>query len=379
MTSIAKFLTSARYKAKLDKIIDVTRAFLADPDKEMRLSKEGKKPDSVMLNQFKVFDDYARYKETDDFSAIEYQLKRNMSIASVTATGGEIPSTSAGQLIKVEGGAIKITLEHDYDEKTQIKMWEFSQMTNIPQAFVEMLFGSVNDLQPKIFKTANMLMAQVWSTGRINFTDPRTRAAIEIVYKTYPELFPDPLTGNALWTNATTADGIGDLQRHSEAFYYRNGFYPKETRMSKKLCTALLKQESTANYAISQGLISAAPVPGRPTRVSLKILNEMAKDMNIPPIVEWDAQYEIEVAPGETQRSRYINDNIYTFLSDGMSERLFVPTIESALGTGKPKPGVFLKIDEIEKTSPPKSRTYGVARIVPWVDDTRLLAAAKVA
>ncbi len=378
--SVNLFLSNPKYKAKLNAIVDGTHAWLIDPNKEARLQQLGRRADRSTLSQYSLFDKFTPVQLTDDFRMIEYLLKRNMSIGSVTATGGEVPATRIGQIVKLEGGLIKLSLSHVFDEETKIRVYELSRTPNVPQAFVEMLYGSVNDLQPKIMKLANVLMAQVLYQGRINFTDPRTNVSINLQYDIHPELFPAPLTGNALWTNYATANGIQNLIDHSNAFYELNGYYPECIKMSNKLLTHLLRQQSTSDWAINAGLLSATPRAGVPSAISKAVLDKLVEQTyNLPPIEVWDAQYELEIAPGETQRVRYFPDHTYVFLNQGVGRRLFAPTLESTENGRSPKAGIFVKTEENLKLSPPLDRAFAVARTLPFVPDTRKLAAAKVA
>lgn len=375
--SIAKFLISARVKPRLDYLIDNTHAFLVDPNKEDLLKREGKRGDPKLLDQYAICDQYAPIKMTDDFRVLEYMLERNMAIASVIAPGQDIPSTKAGRLIKVEGDFGKIGISHVFNEQDEIRMMELSKMQGMPQGFVDMLMGSVDSLQPRVVKTSNVLTWQTWTQGFVDYTDTRSNTTIRLTYNTYPELFPTTLTGNtagtAVWSDYTNANGIKNLQDHARAFYNINGFYPDETAMSQELCDDLTRQQSTRDHALALGIITNVPGSTVPAAVDEMVLNKIAERLKFPKIRVYDAQYEIEVAPGQMVRGRYLPSNMYTFLTAGMTDRLYGPTLE-----GKGKPGIFVKVDEELKSSPPESRSYAVARMIPFAPQPKLLAARKV-
>lgn len=381
ITSIVQLLNDPRFKTRLDATIDQTNAFLIDPDKEHYYQKNGKKPNKELLGQFGFFDKYAPIRNGSDFRLLEYQIRRNMAIGSVTPTGGEIPSTLMGQLIKIEGGMVKLTLSHVYDEQTQIRMIELGQTSNLPKEFVKMLYGSVNDLQFKIMKLANVLTAQMMYQGRIRYVDPRTQTAVELEQPDiYPELYPEAKTGGESWDNYETANGLQDLIDLNTAFYNINGYYPDCNVMSRETLNHLLRQESTARYATSAGLINDHPTSSLPSKVTRKVLNQLVEDSTeIVPIKEWDAQYELEIAPGQTVRARYIPSNFVTLACDRMGERLFGPTIESAkVNNGSPKAGIYLKSEETLKSSPPQERSYAVARMIPFFPDSRKMGGIQV-
>jgi len=371
--SIAAFLNSGRIQTKVQAVIDNTHAFLVDPEKENFLKQMGKTPDPKMLGQFALMDEYAPIELSDDFRVLEYLIVRNMAIASVIATGQEIPQTRIGQLLKFEGTFGKLAISHVFDEEDEIRMLELAKMTSMPTAFVDMLVGSVDALQPRIIKLANVLTWQAFYQGFVDFTDPRAQVAFRLRYNAPVESFPAPLIGSDLWSNPL-ANGIRNLQEHSDALYHLNGFYPDETVMSKRLSRQLLNQTSTRDYALSLGLISNIPGANVATGVDLVILNKLCERLDIPKIRIDDAAYEIEIAPNTTIKGRYLPDNTYAFVTKGMAKRLMGPTIE-----GKGKPGVFVKSEETIKSSPPQSRSYAVARMVPFIPQPKALGARKVA
>ncbi|ACC81159.1 hypothetical protein [Nostoc punctiforme] len=377
--SIAKFLNTARIKTKIDALIDNTSAFLVDPNKEIRLKTEGKQPDMKLLDQYIIPDEYAPMEMTDDFRVLEYMIERNMAIASIIATGQEIPQTRAGRLTKIEGSSFgKIAISHIFNEEDEIRMMELAQMQNMPRYFVDLLIGTVDSLQPRVVKTANVLWWQTVTTGLCDFTDTRSGSRFRLQYNTEPTLFPAPLTGNtlgsAIWTDATNANGIDNLQRHARAFYDLNGYYPDETVLSQDLMDNLLRQQSTRNYALGLGIINNVPGSSVQAMVGQTILEKITTELKIPKLRVSDAQYEIEIAPGQNIRGRYFPNDTYVFLTKGMSKRLFGPTIEA-----KGKPGIFIKSEETLKSSPPESRSYAVGRMIPWIAQPKQLAARKVA
>lgn len=390
--SIGELLTSPAYRSKLDYVIDNTHAFLTDPNKEQYYKDRGQTPDPEVMGQFGVFDKNAPYREADDFDVLEFIIKRNMSIASLTPKGGEIPTTSMGELLKVDGGMAKMTLSHIYDEHTMEKMIKLRNATVLPDMFVDLIFGNVNDLQTKIFKLGNVLTAQAWYQGRVLFTDPRTGVSLDIQYDTWPALFPAPLQGGACWDQHDTATGIQDLIDHSLAFYKINGYYPACYKMSIDLINHLLRQRSTTNFAQSMGLINSNPNSGSslPVRVTRKILKQMCDETpELPNIEQWDAQYELEVEPGVSERYPYLPSHSYCVVQPKSIERLWGLTIESGMGqkgfgtrhrtnTHKPKGGVFLKANEDLRLSPPECRAFGVGRMIPFNADGRRLAGRKV-
>ena len=389
--TIQQLLTTPYYAKKLDKVVDLTHNFLVDPDKEAYYAKHNQRPDKEVLGQFKIFDDYAPYYQADTFKILEYKMKRNQTIGSLTATGQEVPSTSAGQLLAVQGDMAKITLSHIYDEEIMKQMYELREAKIIPDGFLDVIFGSVKDLEVKVFKLGNVFTAQVWSTGKIRFTDPRTNIQLNLNYDVYPQLFPEPLTGNRTWDNLSTAQGINDLIALSDAFYDLNGYYPEAFALSKRAISLLMQQESTSVYAVSQGLINNNPQSSSnlPTRVSKKTLMQLSENIDeLPKLVQFDAKYELETEPGSSMSFPYLPSHTVAILNPKSVERIWGLTLESAQGKAKgfgsnpnprkPKGGIFVFKDEVLKISPPECRSVAAGRVIPWVSDARRIGALKV-
>lgn len=172
---IADFLNT-QMAAQVRLLLDDTYQFLLDPDKESRLQRMGKKPNPMLLSQYKLMDEFIPLEFSDDPDVLTYLIKQNLAIASVISVDGEVVSTSAGSLIKLDGDFFKLAIAHNWDEKKQEQMLKFRRMLpgNISQTFIDMLFGSVADLQPRVIKLANVLTWQVLQSGQVSYTDPRT-------------------------------------------------------------------------------------------------------------------------------------------------------------------------------------------------------------
>jgi hypothetical protein len=382
--SIARLLNASPYGTQMATIINRSHAFLLDPKKEARYREAGLDPDPQILDQHEIFDTYAPSGTTERFKFEEYEYEEDMSIASITAIGGEIPQDEGGELTRIEGGMIKLSLGVGWDEQKEMEMYDLAQLRTIPADVIDRLYGEVDALQAKIWKTANVLTAQAWTLGEIRFVDPRTNIGVNVKYNYYPELFPAPLTGNDSWDRYNTANGIQNIIDHWNRFYRISGATdPRfaETVISWDLCQHLLRQSSTADYARSLGLISTpnATLYG-PTVVDFECLNKVAEKMRIPKFRIWDARYALKVAPRQSLKFRYLPSHTFFFATKGMSKRIWGPTLESTrpdkgvASILKAKPGIFTKVYEELKSSPPQSRGYSVGRVFPVCKRSRLNA-----
>lgn len=373
---IADFLNT-QMAAQVRLLLDDTYQFLLDPDKESRLQRMGKKPNPMLLSQYKLMDEFIPLEFSDDPDVLTYLIKQNLAIASVISVDGEVVSTSAGSLIKLDGDFFKLAIAHNWDEKKQEQMLKFRRMLpgNISQTFIDMLFGSVADLQPRVIKLANVLTWQVLQSGQVSYTDPRTGVTAKLTYNVTNDQFPAALTGTSKWDQYTTANGLQDIEDHLLNYYDRRGYYPDRIVMSNRLLIHLSRQESTRNRALSMGMLSNVPAAGIASAVSLETLTKVIPQlaMSQTQVEIYDAQYELETAPGQTVKGRYLNDDSYCFLTGNMGKRLFGPTIEN-----EGKSGLFVLTEQLQ-SSPPRDRSYCVGKMVPFFPQPELLGGRKVA
>lgn len=373
---IADFLNT-QMAAQVRLLLDDTYQFLLDPDKESRLQRMGKKPNPMLLSQYKLMDEFIPLEFSDDPDVLTYLIKQNLAIASVISVDGEVVSTSAGSLIKLDGDFFKLAIAHNWDEKKQEQMLKFRRMLpgNISQTFIDMLFGSVADLQPRVIKLANVLTWQVLQSGQVSYTDPRTGVTAKLTYNVTNDQFPTALTGTSKWDQYTTANGLQDIEDHLLNYYDRRGYYPDRIVMSNRLLIHLSRQESTRNRALAMGMLSNVPTAGVASAVSLEMLMKVIPQlaMSQTQVEVYDAQYELETAPGQTVKGRYLNDDSYCFLTGNMGKRLFGPTIEN-----EGKSGLFVLTEQL-LTSPPRDRSYCVGKMVPFFPQPELLGGRKVA
>ncbi|MGL5075851.1 MAG: hypothetical protein ACRDBG_08410 [Waterburya sp.] len=373
--SIEKLIQMRGLAGKHHAIVNLTSQFIASDNKERWFGEENQPVDKQSIDQYAVFDELAPIENTDDINILEYLIKENHSLGSFVATGGEIPRTSGGTVMTVQGKAVKLGLSIEYDEETRLKIYQMSQIPNLPQGLVELIFGNTKNLMIRTSKLFNVIFAQLLYRGRIDYTDPRTNVRLQFALDTESQLFPAPLTAGDVWSNPTTGNAIVTIQRLAEAWYDIHGYYPESVFASRKAINHALAQQATASAATSIGMNYAYPTASSTVFASLKMLNEILALRGLPILRQWDAQYEIEIAPRVTQRGRYFPDNVIFFGNKRMGKRLYLPTIES-IDKGEPKGGLHQQYIPDKKTGTEENRVVG--RVFPFIKDVRQLAAQTV-
>jgi hypothetical protein len=370
MSTIVSLINSSNLKVNPRLVFDDTHAFLTSPDKNAYLAKLGITVTAALrmaIDLYDLMDKIAPVTLEQSYNVASLKIKRNMSIASLTGLDQPIAMTGAGAIETALTNLFKITIGVNFNEAEQIQFQTLLETGIIPANYLDWIVKNVDDLQPKIWRLTVLLTAQVLRMGRVNWTDPRTGNQGRMDYNFIPELFPPPLTGIRAWNQPATATGIADIIYHSDRYYYHNGFRPQYIVMRTETMRELSAQQSTIQYLISLGLVNAQTTGG--TFVSLGRLQEIFKALQLPEIWIWDAQVEIESAPGLLQRINVMNTGEYFFAQSGMGERIFGKTIES-----KGKTGIFVDTDPKDRKST-EDQAIAIARFVPFIENPKLLAA----
>jgi hypothetical protein len=373
MATITSLINSSNLKVSPKRVFDDTQAFLQSPDKNAHLAKLGVAITTALrmaIDLYDLMDKLAPVVFEESYQVASLKIKKNLSIASLTGVDQPIAMTGAGAIETALTNLFKITIGLNFNEAEQIQFQTLLETGIIPANYLDWIVKNVDDLQPKIMRLTVLLTAQVFRTGAVNYTDPRTGNRGQMSYNYIPELMPAPLTGIRAWSQPATATGIADIIEHSDRFYYHNGFRPRYIVMRTETMRDLSAQASTIQYLISLGMVNAQTSGA--TFVSLGRLQEIFKALQLPEIVIWDAQVEIESAPGVMQRINVMNTKEYFFGNDNMGERIFGKTIE-----GKGKTGIYVDTNPKDAKST-DDQAIAVARFVPFVEDPKLLAARVV-
>jgi hypothetical protein len=348
---------------------------------------------SYLMQRSAVLDPFVPVKTYDDVDFLGYVIDKKRPIASVIAYGAEVPVTSVGDFSKFTGELFKSGLSYDYPEEKQRAMkkaMELATLKNITvqnmvmpdgttvkgtnNTLAEYLFGTIADITRAHVDLLDVLTWKALQFGTVTHTDARTNATLSLNFidgtASYSH-FPSALSGGDLWTAYTTANGLQDLYNAIEVFIDTNGSKPKAVVMSRKLREHLMRQTSTrqALGSISTSLATVNAVG----QVSTSSLAVVLEDREIPPIVTFDEQYNMEDTSKNVVKGRFLNTDRFVFLTEAMGERAMGPTLESDDQTG-----IFVKTREVTQF-PPRDATQSVATMLPIFANPKLLYSQKVA
>lgn len=343
-------------------------------------------------------------KMYDSFDFLGYVVERIRTVASVVSFGAEIPLTSQGKFQKLTGDLFKIGIGREYDEKKQIEMqkaMEEAQLKGItvqnqvmPNGMVmrgansslaDYIFGNIADVTSELNDLGYLLCMQAVQFGVVNYVDSRTGVIISLDYRSadadygyapYGKMahFPPDLTAtSAAWDQLSTANGLQNLEHDVETFIDTNGFPPHAIMMSRKLRRNLADQESTRRAVAMISNTAAGVLTDNVGQVSYDMLNTLLQRRELPPIIINEERYHVENSNKSVEKRRFLNDDRYVFLTEGMGEHAIGPTLEGDMAQGP-----YIVTREITKF-PPKDATQGVATMLPVVPNPKLLFSRRVA
>lgn len=237
-------------------------------------------------------------------------------------------------------------------------------------------FGVAADLIPALRRKHYVLMMKMMLTASIAYTDPLSKIVLNVAYPdTVPTLLPSPLAGANLWSAATTATGLFNLETHAEAYYDEFGTFSDALLMRRKDFIDLRQQDSTkAALAARVGQnLDASQIS------SIYIEDEALADLikqrtKVKEVILMDAQYYEENPddPLLPTAGYYLADGTYMFLEEGNQMMASVPSVENDW-----QPGV--KVLAERKSEMPRMESITAwGRNVPIVKDSRKIAARKI-
>lgn len=344
-----------------------------------------------------LLDQYMPIKMYDSREFLAYVMDKVRTVASVISYGAEVPTaTSLGKFTKLTGELFKAGLSFDYPEEKQWAMksaMELAVVKNLSvqnqalpsgqevrgtnNTLAEYLFGTVADMAKALIDLLYLLSWQAVSFGVVNYQDPRTNTMLQLDYRdpsaVYTHFPPDLTASPRAWNNYATANGMQDLEDDIEKFVDLNGKPPSAIAMSRSLRKDLMNQESTRRAFATISNTAAGVVVDNVGLVGVEMLERMLERRDIPPIKLMDEQYHVEDEYKNTTSRRFLNQDRYVFLTEGMGEQAMGPTLES----GNDAPGAYVMTREVTKF-PPRDATQGVATMLPVIPNPKWLFSRRV-
>lgn len=305
------------------------------------------------------------------------------TIANIVAEEQELPigrnrvELSEEYLNNLKIGKQYLFTARDYE--LMDKLESYTANTGRGASLVPMLeeyfFGLAGHMPNTIVEKHTVLTMKVALTGACVFTDPLTKAKVSLTYPgTIASLLPAALTTTARWSQPLTAVGLDNIETHGTAFYDEFGYFPRIMVMRWKNLRELAAQRSVKRAYLSK----AGNVGGSDADVDSVYLTDAAvvdlisERLRGGRIELLDAMYSEEAANGTVTDKYFLDDDIYFFAEPGNLERAIVPCVENNMN-----PGIYVAARVLDD-APRRERIAGVANGLPFLKDSRKIAARKV-
>lgn len=306
------------------------------------------------------------------------------TIGSIVAEDQDIPATRPRATLSEEVfsnlkiGKKLLFLERDFE--LMFEMQTYLSTTGTAQAQVaaaieKHFFGLAADLVPCVIEKLTVLTFQVAMTGSCIYTDPLTKARVELTYPgVLPTLLPAALTGTARWTQSATATPLANLETHATAYYDALGTFPQKIIMRWSTLRQIANSvEAKTAVMRRMGADSTTPDTTSSYLSDAQVIDLILERTRATALILFDAQYSEEASNGTVTNKYYLEDNTYLFARDGQFERAFVPTVEKDFA-----PGIFY-VAETTSKAPRREHSIAVGNGIPFTADDRYIAARKVA
>jgi hypothetical protein len=290
------------------------------------------------------------------------------NIASLVATGQDYPEAKKGDFSKIQARNYKAAIAYHWDEDTQWRMAEVSELAKIRGITIQNIqvsegkvqLGQDNELAKTIFGTLASLVRghinlidylawQTLQTGKMQYTDQRTGLKADLdwlkaiplrrnnfVYPVYQTDYNGTETADSLkrdWTQHETADPLQDLVDLHANYKYVNGFPADEIAISERLMLNLVRCKSVKEAVVSANVLGNV-ITGTP---SIDQLNEVMTRRFLPKFVLEDGQVELSDSNGKSVPTRLLDEGTVVLLSrQGQFNRILGGTIE-----GGGRAGIF--------------------------------------
>jgi len=282
-------------------------------------------------------------------------------IASLVATGQDYPEAKKGDFSKIQARNYKAAIAYHWDEDTQWRMQEVSELAKIRNITIQNIqvsegkiqLGQDNELAKTIFGTLASLVRghinlidylawQTLQTGKMQYTDQRTGLKANLDWTKAIAIranhFPFPIyqtdfagteTSDSLardWTQHETADPLQDLADIHTQYKYTNGFPADEAAISERLLLNIARCKSVKEAVVAANVLGNV-ITGTP---SIDQINEVMTRRFLPKFVLEDGQVELSDANGNSVPTRLLDEGTVVLLSrQGNFNRILGGTIEN--------------------------------------------------
>ncbi|MDA2638217.1 major capsid protein [Bacillus cereus] len=305
-----------------------------------------------------VFDTYLPDGETYSTKFAYDIVKETKHIGAMIGFGAEPPIMDREKVASMSGEIAKLGLKYIATEEELLAINQ-ARSNSEKQAVIDKLLVKGSDLVDAIKRRATVMKAEALAQGKLKYS--KNGAKIEVDFG-IPAEHKVALTSTDDW-DKPDHDVLADLFTWVETYEQANGISPDVMLMSREVFGKLTK---------NKGILAEA---GRKdgVRASQAEVNTVLGDHGLPPVqIVKDRKATVRnVYNGQDEVIEFMPVNRVIFLSNGIGEFLYGPTVENDF-----KPGIVL--DAYDKQEPIESILRSVASGFPTIEKPSLIFHADV-
>lgn len=276
-------------------------------------------------------------------------------MATVQAYGSETPIASREGLEKIRGEIPPIKRKIPLNERYLVALKR--EGLGDFELVRDQVFNDLDAMLMSVQDRIEALRMEAVSSGKLTISE---NGVIMVVDYGVPEDHKDTLESTALWSAASTAVPVSDIQEWVQQIVDDTGVKPSRALTSSTVVANLLKNEQVRELIYG--------TEGSTRAISLPQVNSLLSGMGLPSIAVYDAKTRVEAAAGTLSTVRFFPEDTFVLLpEDPVGETLFGPTAEALLSdAGIPvteTAGLFAQI--YGEQDPPALWTKVAATAIP--------------
>lgn len=287
-------------------------------------------------------------------------IKKSNHIAAMIGYGAEPPVIDRDAVAHKMGEVAKMGLKYIATEEELLALNQ-ARSNDERSAMIERLIARGADLVQAVRRRVDVAKMEAIAKGKFEYNKNGVKIVVDFGI---PSEHKIALTSPNDWANPDH-DVIGDLLAWNDLYVNTNGRQPDLILLPREVQALLLKNTVIVNEA--RGAQSGA------TRVSVDELQTVLGGYGLPP-VEVVANRQIvvkDVYTGQDEEIEFFPVNRVVFVSEGLGNFLFGPTVENNF-----RPGIVLQA--YDKQEPIQSILRVAAAGFPVVEAPSLLLHADV-
>lgn len=291
-------------------------------------------------------------------------------MAHVQNFGAESEIASREGLSKVIGEMAAIKRKVNLDERYIIALWRegYGDLDFVSNK----IFSDLDNLTASVFCRKEAMAIEVLTTGKLTLAE---NGVVQTIDYLMPSDHKETLENTHLWSAASTATPIDDIQEWVQKIEDDTGFRPTRALTSNTVVANLMKSVQIREMIYGES--------GSTRAININDINSLLTVMNLPRISEYNQQYRTQSEAGAYSSSRFMASSFFVLLPEEAPGKMLVgPTAEALLSKVGLSPreisGLWATVDVLDSNDPPAVWTKVATTAIPTFQNVDKVFVANV-